>query len=43
MRIPEKFWNLILAFLTGKKTGQIILHVHDGNVLKIDMNESIRV
>jgi len=43
MPIPEKLWALILAFLKARKQGQIILHVHDGNVLKIDLNESVRM
>lgn len=41
--IPEKFWQIILAFLKAKKHGQLILHVHEGNVLKLDVNESVRV
>ena len=43
MPIPDKLWALILAYLKAKKTGQLVLHVHDGNVLKLDLNESVRV
>ena len=41
--IPEKLWQIVVAFLVAKKTGQVILHIHDGHVLKLDVNESIRV
>ena len=43
MPIPDKLWALILAYLKAKKTGQLVLHVHDGNVLKLDLNESVRI
>lgn len=40
--IPEKLWEVIRIFLLAKKSGQIVLHIHDGNVLKVDLNESVR-
>lgn len=43
MQIPDKIWLVILAYLKAKKTGQLVLHIHDGNVLKLDVNESVRV
>ncbi len=42
-QIPEKLWIAIVAFLHLKKSGQLVLHIHEGNVMKLDVNESIRV
>lgn len=41
--IPEKFMQLIINFLRGKKTGTIVLNIKDGNILVIDFKESVRL
>lgn len=41
--IPPKFWELIRAFLDAKKTGKLIINVKDGNILVVDISESIRL
>lgn len=42
MNIPEKLWKLIVEFLAAKKNGQIVLHVKDGDVQKMDMQETVK-
>lgn len=42
MTIPDKLWTLIGEFLRAKKNGQIILHVNDGNVLKLELRETVK-
>ena len=43
VKIPDKFWKLILAFLEAKKDGQLILHANSGNILKLEIQESVRL
>jgi hypothetical protein len=41
--IPKKFLELLMKFLGDKKIGQVILHVHEGNILRIELNESVKL
>ncbi len=39
--IPTKFWELLKAFIETKRCGKFTLHVKDGKVLTIDIQESV--
>ena len=41
--IPPKFWERIKAYLATQATGQIVLHVKDGKILVVDLEETIRL
>lgn len=43
MPIPDKLWKKILEFLVAGKMGSIVLHVHDGNIVKMELNEHVRI
>lgn len=42
-QIPPDFWEKIKAFLMEKKTGKITLNVKDGQILVLDIQETIRL
>jgi len=41
--LPEKLWRIIKAWVEGKKTGSLTLHVKDGNVLEVEKQERIKL
>jgi len=38
--IPEKFMQAIVNFLCAEKTGKIILNVKEGQILKLELDET---
>lgn len=41
--IPPKFWEKIKEFLAASKTGKIVLNVKEGQILVVDIQESVRL
>ena len=41
--VPSKFWERIKEYLSASKTGQIVLHVKDGKILVVDLQETVRL
>ena len=40
--IPDKFWVILKAWLEAKHTGQIVLHVKEGQILVVDFTATVR-
>lgn len=38
---PEKFWQAVIAFLTARKTGKIILNIKEGEILKVEFRKTL--
>ena len=40
--IPERFWLIVVAFLKARKDGSVTFIIHDGNVLQLEVKETVR-
>ena len=41
--IPERFLELLLSFLRTKKSGQVVLNIRNGEIMEIDIKQTIRI
>ena len=41
--IPEADWDRVWDFLSAGKTGKVILHVHQGHVVAVNLDESWKI